>query len=304
MRVCVRWLPSVMNADRASLTLLEGDYLVFQAVSDDGVLLKGQRLALKNSVTGEVARSRKAMIVHAPDTKGSRVIEEIQRQGYLTSMMIPMISNGQVLGTCNVSSRRANAFSPEDGRRGEAVGRWIGSQLLIRKFATEMEHLAMVDPTTGQANRRAFMSAANGEMRAFLDKGDIFSVVLFDLDHFKRVNDRYGHEAGDKVLRNGAGVIAAKLHPQSVLGRIGGEEFAVLLPNTTIGEAVPLAEDLRAALSRTPFEVGDDALHVTASFGCAAAEAGDTTIDDVLRRADKALYAAKTDGRNRIKAAA
>jgi diguanylate cyclase (GGDEF)-like protein len=300
VRICAAWLPQVMSVDRVAVTVVEGNDVVVRAVSEDGAVLPGTEIDLRFSLTWRAWQTGRTLTLHAPDAMGSDAIAALFRQGYRTVVITPMIANGVLMGSLNLSSRRADAFDAEDLLRAEALGRWIGSQLLIRKYGREMERLAMQDPMTGIPNRRAFLTEAEARMSVFLRNGTGFSLVIFDIDHFKRVNDRFGHEAGDIVLQRTAALVREELPPELLLARIGGEEFAFLLSDSAVEAAIAMAERCRMAIAATVFRSGRRSLFVSASFGCAVTQIGDMAVSDVLRRADKALYAAKAAGRNRV----
>jgi diguanylate cyclase (GGDEF)-like protein len=168
-----------------------------------------------------------------------------------------------------------------------------------------MEHqlfqLATTDDLTGMLNRRAFFSAAEQEIERSLRYGNPVSVLMLDLDHFKRVNDDYGHAMGDQALKAAAVAMAASLREVDILGRLGGEEFAILLPETPLLGAQEVAERLRQAVAAIPLRLGDGAmLWLTASLGVAERLGDESSVDAVLARADAALYQAKHGGRNRV----
>ena len=159
----------------------------------------------------------------------------------------------------------------------------------------ELVRLATTDPLTGVRNRRAFFERAEQAcLRA--ENGAALSAIMFDVDHFKKVNDLCGHDVGDEVLR---GVARTAAIGNAILGRLGGEEFAILLENTTLPEAVALAEHLRKKLAALRFELTPKLMTLTCSFGVSEWHRGDT-IDTLLKRADAALYEAKNGGRNRV----
>ena len=126
---------------------------------------------------------------------------------------------------------------------------------------------------------------------------------MFDIDHFKRVNDTFGHAVGDTVLSHVAFVAKENLRPGDLIARIGGEEFALLLPHTEVREAHTIAERIRAKIAKAQVVSGEAVVSVTCSFGVAPFDDTSGTIDNALRRADSALYLAKQDGRNRVYAA-
>ena len=184
-------------------------------------------------------------------------------------------------------------------------GATTGSAVLIRDV-TENRHLmealekqALLDPLTGVLNRRGLSEVLERENAQAVRKGASLAVLMVDLDHFKRFNDRYGHAVGDAVLRQTCIRLEACLRAGDVLGRFGGEEFVVLLPDTDDAAARRAAERLRAELSESAMEIGELRLDLTASFGGkVGAMEGDAT--GLLRAADAALYQAKEQGRNRV----
>ena len=163
------------------------------------------------------------------------------------------------------------------------------------------EQLARQDPLTGMNNRRAFTDAARPVWNIASRQGHPLAVVLLDIDCFKRINDTYGHAYGDKVLVTVSEVINDTIRRQDVAARWGGEEFILLLPETGLEEAAALAERLRLAIEAVRLRWGDDIITVTASFGVAERDAEHPSLDSLISVADKFLYQAKHDGRNRIR---
>ncbi|KUZ65764.1 diguanylate cyclase [Burkholderia ubonensis] len=160
------------------------------------------------------------------------------------------------------------------------------------------EH-ANCDGLTGIANRRFFEERLRDEFARWQRYGGNLSVLLFDLDHFKTINDRFGHAVGDAVLREMALRVAAIVRAQDTFCRFGGEEFALLLPCTDLAEAMLVAEKVRCAIGATPVDAEGVRVPVTASVGGASAHAGAQTCDVLVNEADAALYRAKRLGRDR-----
>jgi len=176
-----------------------------------------------------------------------------------------------------------------------ATKRWVERENLFREMST-------IDGLTRLTNRRSFIERSESEFerarRAAL-KG--ISCIMIDIDHFKRINDTLGHPAGDAVLVQTASLLLDSARPYDEVGRYGGEEFAVLLPETTIEVATMVAERLRQKIAEHEIVVGRKKVKVTASFGVACFPGeGIETINDLLKAADKALYEAKYGGRNRV----
>jgi diguanylate cyclase (GGDEF)-like protein/PAS domain S-box-containing protein len=190
--------------------------------------------------------------------------------------------NGEMIGAAgiivDISDRLALAALADDAR------------VRAENEAQAALLLAATDELTGVASRRAFLALMDRELTA----GTELAVVLFDVDHFKRVNDRFGHAAGDEVLRRVAGLASASVREGDLVGRLGGEEFAILMPRASIEQAAAVAERLRNACAETTHPPG---LTVTISLGVASARAASTAAS-LLSEADTALYRAKFEGRN------
>ncbi|MGO8739571.1 diguanylate cyclase [Rhodoblastus sp.] len=163
----------------------------------------------------------------------------------------------------------------------------------LNQMQMQLVKMATRDALTGLLNRSAFFSRSEKICRVATRP---FAAIMADIDHFKAVNDRYGHAAGDKALKAVAECLDGRAE---VVARLGGEEFVLLLPASGASSARRVAEELRSAIAGCEIDIDGAPLRVTCSFGVAVAEPG-ATIDDLLRRADSALYVAKRDGRNRV----
>ncbi|MEX2474089.1 GGDEF domain-containing protein [Marinobacter sp.] len=167
------------------------------------------------------------------------------------------------------------------------------------ELARTHEQAARTDELTALANRRDMQYRLNAEFSRYQRAGHHFSIVLIDLDLFKTINDRFGHDAGDEVLKAFAELMQRVIRETDIAARWGGEEFLVLLPDTSLLQALVLAERLRAEVARTEFVFHDQRLPVSISAGvCSIAKSG--SINDLLKQADTHLYSAKEAGRNRI----
>lgn len=166
-----------------------------------------------------------------------------------------------------------------------------------KKMEEQLYRLSIIDPLTNAYNRRYFMQVLEQEIERTRRTGLPFSIIMVDLDHFKSINDRFGHATGDRVLKSLVDMIKQRIRKTDCLARWGGEEFIILLPNTSVDKAAGLAEELRERLSRMDIPGVD---HVTASFGVAGYCPPDTA-DTLIMRADNTLYAAKAAGRNCVR---
>ncbi|MDQ0840158.1 diguanylate cyclase (GGDEF)-like protein [Sphingomonas faeni] len=205
----------------------------------------------------------------------------------------------------------ATFYAPHRGRAYKAHTQWIDDGLVgriwtfhditeERRLEEALRVLASTDHLTGALNRRAFQLAFRSEVARCRRYGVALSLVMLDLDHFKRVNDTYGHQAGDEVLKETSSLIRSSLRESDIFGRLGGEEFALLLPHTDLDQGTVLAERLRKAIADKPVNVGSALVRITTSVGITTCRSQTDPIDTMMRRADEALYAAKADGRDRV----
>ena len=179
--------------------------------------------------------------------------------------------------------------------------------LLRRKFYADSlrenfnENLEMVvsDPLTGLGNRRYFDRAIEPFFTALEEKDEAFSIMVFDIDHFKRVNDILGHDMGDQILKEVATRLVTNMRAVDVVSRYGGEEFMIAMPKTTEADAMVAADRIRSLIAGTPIYVDGQALKITTSAGVAQVQKGEQ-LRDVFKRADDALYKAKQAGRNKV----
>jgi len=199
-----------------------------------------------------------------------------------------------------------------DQREQEVAARLKGLAERVANMEQEAqgyrEHLevqrqkALIDPLTGLPNRAAWSERLDHEVNAWHQQGNSLSLAMLDLDHFKRINDGYGHLAGDKVLKIIANVLRKRLRSSDFIARFGGEEFVLLMPNSSLTDALAAGEVLRAAIEACPFHFKGEPVTITVSMGVAQFLPGERS-DLALKRADAALYRAKAAGRNQVQAA-
>jgi diguanylate cyclase (GGDEF)-like protein len=247
-----------------------------------------------------------------PDLSGIELCEHIRKQSRQPyTYLIILTGNTEKDKLVTGLAAGADDYLTKPFHREELLARvGVGRRIveLHRQLEAKnllLEELALTDPLTGLPNRRAIEDWATRQLSGALRYGFSFLVVLADLDHFKAVNDTYGHDAGDSVLKKFSEILKANSRQSDICGRIGGEEFLFILTHTTQENARMVIERIRRELEATKFDFGGGRLTVTASFGLAGLE-GTQPVDfnRLVIQADEALYAAKRTGRNRMEIAA
>ena len=179
----------------------------------------------------------------------------------------------------------------------------FGNLVLVYELASlKLRRLAERDPLTCVFNRRSFLTLLDKSLSQAQRMNSSLSMLLVDLDHFKQINDTWGHKIGDEALRHFVSVAQTCVRNEDVLGRIGGEEFAIFLPNTGLEEAVMVANRLRAAVEQQPVKGDAGPIALTASIGVTLCQRGEAP-ESAMHRADEAMYQAKKNGRNRVEVA-
>ena len=189
----------------------------------------------------------------------------------------------------------------ENARRAEEANRQLEHEIAERRqLEAQLRRMATTDGLTGTLNRARFLALGRRELERSLQAGRGLAVLMLDIDHFKLINDRYGHLAGDEALKHFVAQLRTGVRSIDLLGRLGGEEFAIVLPAIPGEAALQVAERLRARVAATPLVHGDHTIGITVSIGLAMARPTDRTIEQILARADARLYAAKDAGRDRV----
>ncbi|MBK1990040.1 diguanylate cyclase [Sphaerospermopsis aphanizomenoides BCCUSP55] len=168
------------------------------------------------------------------------------------------------------------------------------------ELVKKLEKLANTDPLTEVWNRRYLITVAEQEIKRSQRYNLPFSVLLIDIDYFKKINDNYGHSIGDEIIIFMTKTVIAHLRTVDCFGRFGGEEFVALLPETDIQKAIIVAERIRVNIENQYIDVENKKVSITVSIGVSSYNLGDETIDTIIQRADQALYQAKNQGRNRV----
>jgi diguanylate cyclase (GGDEF)-like protein len=310
---------SFVGAKKGYIVLLDGDNLIFRVGLDhEGQSLDGPSERISRTIFNEVITTGKGKIT--ADAASSVDAASVLALNIRSVMCAPLISRGKILGAVYVENRtQRNFFNLDDLKLLEFFAAQAAVSIENAMLNDDLEgqvkartqelaeaneklyQLAITDPLTGLHNRRHFFELANLEIAAAQRYERPLSVMMMDLDHFKNVNDTYGHLAGDQVLKAFAKRTLECVREVDVIGRYGGEEFALLLPNTDLSAAVEMGERLRLAISAAPVHTEEADIPVTVSIGATQYPFGsELTSDALFDRADQALYEAKKGGRNRV----
>ena len=224
-------------------------------------------------------------------------------RGLSALKIFPLKSGESVVGTLVCGSRDSGAF-PEAAQKELSMLALQAAEALVRtRLYEQAEKMATTDGLTGLLNRRTFNSQLQGRLREAQRYGRPLSLLLLDVDHFKKVNDTHGHPAGDAVLRSVARLLAKEARETDIVARYGGEEMALILPETEARGAHAIAERIRKAVGAEPHASEQGSLRVTVSLGLSTWPSGGETAEALVKAADDALYRAKQGGRNRVCAA-
>jgi two-component system, cell cycle response regulator len=225
--------------------------------------------------------------------------------------LAPLMLRDQLVGTLNQASLDPRHFDPDTATDLLEHLAAVTSMCLDNAVSRErLRWYGLMDPLTGVANRRLFEHRLGDEIERWLRRREPLTYMLVDIDHFKRVNDKHGHHVGDQVLQQVAEVLGRDLRGADLLGRYGGEEFVLLLPNTTRSQAAAIAERIRKNVAKYKFSIANiRRLSVSISIGVACLDSDDQVAKQspsmwLFEQADKSLYAAKEAGRNRVAVAA
>lgn len=336
LRTIIDETTAVMDADRSSLFLIDAERGEMWAKIAQGVEVIEIRFPVGVGVAGAVGKTGE--IINIPDAYADRRFnpEFDRKTGYRTkSILCAPLRNthGEVIGAIQVLNKRTGPFGGEDETLLTALSSHAAVAIenadLYRRLSVlnlslerkvedrtaelsaanerlsalnrELEEISITDALTKVYNRRYFTERLRQEIKRVSRYGPPVSLLMIDIDYFKKVNDTWGHQAGDTVLAGVAGLIKGRLRATDLIARYGGEEFCLLAAGTDQAGAQVLAERMRALVQSTVFEHGGNTIAVTVSIGVSTWEPSlRDDREELVRRADTALYRAKEQGRNRV----
>jgi diguanylate cyclase (GGDEF)-like protein len=301
LRAILQTSMSALNADAGAILLAEGERLEVAAAIGGGVTLPPEGYDTPRSDQPEIAEALRGKAPLAVSSvisdSNSPLFGLLGRSG--SFIVAPLVARDEAIGALVIIARRPNAFGQTQTEvasalAGQGVVAYENAQLFAR-----VQTLAQRDELSGVANRRYFFELAGRSFREARQMGNPLSAMMLDIDHFKDVNDRYGHASGDDVIRVVANRVSRVIGAGDIVGRYGGEEFALVV-QAPGDNAAELAERLRRVISETPIATASGPVPITASVGVAEMAGRDADLGRLLQRTDAALYEAKRAGRDRI----
>ena len=298
----IKELRKVMDVDLATIALVEGDELNLLALTSEigSAWQPGDRLALKGTATEWVVKHKEPLI--EPNlTQESRFWtgKYHLKQGVQSMVFLPLLVHGEAIGSLCIASRHPSAYSQSQVQLLTQLASRIAMSIENARLYAQAEQRARIDELTGLWNRRHLMERIQVEIGRHSRYGGTFSLIILDLDSFKAFNDTYGHIEGDKLLKQLGTVLKGAIRDADEAFRYGGDEFAILLPQTSIKDAHEVAERVRRRIA-SEIKVGGTSM--TASLGLANWPVDGIAINEVINAADKALYYAKQSGGNQSQA--
>lgn len=294
---------TVIPYDSASVQLLRENEL--EIVGGRGWENPKEILGLRFPVPGDnpntvVLQTGKPYIVGDTGKTHSSFREDSPHKHIRSWLGVPMIVRGTIIGLLAIDSVQLDYFTANHVQTVATFADQVAIALENARLFEEVQNLALTDPLTGLYNRRGLFEIGYIEFSRSVRLRRPFSALMLDIDHFKSVNDRYGHPVGDQVLQFLASELHSTVRGTDIVGRYGGEEFVIFLSGSNGKAAMDLAERLREMIENTPFLVGKNEIGITISLGAAEYNENSPNLETLIARADQALYVAKHKGRNRV----
>lgn len=308
-QVCVRQIPSLICARFASLYVLDEANAILHLHGSNHPFAINKIVSLNHRPAGLMvmaARSREFIIVKDIDTHASPVIKRSQRPfagNYSTGNCIvaPLVCQDKVVGVFNIADKQAvEGFNCEDVALVELFSQLVGASIGNIKLFEKIQHQATTDSLTGLVNHKTFYETLEKELWRSRRYGGQISLIMIDIDNLKTINDTFGHRAGDRVIKTISRQINECIRQIDTAARYGGDEFAVILPNTSLADTIFVAERMVEATAQTPVYWEKQPISLSISVGVGQYDANSSP-EDMTNRSDQALYTAKKAGKNTVR---
>ncbi len=307
--VCVENIPKLVGVKFASLYILDETNNILHLQKYNHSFLINKIVSLNQNPPSPMVmavKSKEFILIGDIDTHKKPVIKKSQRmfaKNYETAncAIVPLVCQDKVVGVLNLADKIGNAgFNCEDVALIKLFGELIGASIGNIKMFEKIQRQATMDGLTSLTNHKTFYEILEKELWRCRRYGGQIALILIDIDDLKRINDTHGHRAGDKAIRQVAGKIKGCIRQIDTAARYGGDEFSVILPNTSLADAVVVAERMVEAVASAPVVWKKKQLALSISVGLGQYDA-DTTPEDITSRSDQALYTAKQVGGNAVR---
>lgn len=306
--VCIENIPKMVGVRFASLYILDDTNNILHLHKHNHPFLINKIVSLNQNPPSPMVmavRSKELILTGDIDTHSKPFIRKSQRafaDNYQTKncAIVPLVCQGAVIGVLNLADKTDGVFDGADIALIELLSQLVGASIGNVKLFEKMQRQASTDGLTGLVNHRTFYEILEKELWRSRRYGGRISLIMVDVDNLKKVNDTYGHRAGDKVIKEVSRRIKGCIRQIDTAARYGGDEFAVILPNTEISDATLVAERMLAAVSGRPASWKREEIPLSISVGLGEYDA-DTNPEDVTSRSDEALYSAKQAGKNTVR---
>ncbi len=296
----LRGVCDLMGADLALLGILDDErkQITYDHIYGFPEIFRGYTRPFAGSLSEQMMLQKTPIVIekYADDP---RRIDALVRAGARTLLGAPILADQELIGSILMFRKSEHSFEPVDGESLMTLTPVLSAALYKATYERKLRELATNDPLTGIWNRRVVYEHLDMEIERSRRYGTSLSILILDLDHFKQVNDTYGHQAGDAVLISFSQMLRRLTRRTDMVGRSGGEEFLVILPDTTLQGAVRTAEKIRRDFETTPTQYRDLIIQATVSIGCTQYNRGES-FEDFFGRVDRLLYRAKAAGRNQV----
>ncbi|MEJ5312868.1 MULTISPECIES: GAF domain-containing protein [Anaerolinea] len=300
-RMILEHLESLFECDSSILFLIESEGMKPIACRNipEGEEMLSRVYPLSDALFQEILQTAQPVLLR--DAQSDPRFENWGGTDQIRSWMgVPLFAGDRILGTIAIGRFKIRPFTHREQLLAQVYANQAGMALQNAMLHAYQQVLAITDPLTNLYNRRGFYELARHEMERSRRFGSPLVVVMADIDHFKQVNDQYGHSVGDQVLQELAHRLRETLREADLICRYGGEEFCLLLPESDLQSGYSAAERVRLAIAETPFPIEEHLIPITISLGVSRLESPQQTLEELIEQADQALLHAKAFGRNRV----
>ena len=307
--ICVRKIPKLLDARLASLYILDDASNMLHLQKNNHPYLINKIVSLNQNPPSPMvvaAKSKKLIYINDIDSQAEVVIKKSQRPyadnyGTKNCLIAPLLCQDKVVGVLNLADKSGpQGFTRDDIALVELVGQLVGASIGNIAMFERIQHQASTDGLTGLVNHRTFYEVLEKELWRSKRYGEQISLIMVDVDNLKKINDTLGHRAGDCVIKEISSRVQESIRQIDTAARYGGDEFAIILPNTSLTDAAVVAERMVNVVGGSPVVWRKEEIPISISVGLGQYDAEDTP-DDIASRSDKALYAAKQAGKNTFK---